>query len=69
MIEVKDGIFYATQTLLGCEPGRDRNRRYVYCWPSDAPVLVMNEWMNEWTSEHQRRLNIILKALNDGEKK
>jgi hypothetical protein len=67
----KDGTFYfyATQTLLGCGPGSDRNMRHVYCWPSDVPVLVMNEWMNEWTPEHQSRLDIILKALNDGEKK
>lgn len=65
----KDGTFYAAQTLLGCGFGNDRNIRHVYCWPSDVPVLVMNERMGEWTPEDQSRLDIVLKALNDGEKK
>lgn len=57
-----DGVYYATKTLLGCAP--DRNRRHVYRWPSDKPVLVMNQDMRPWTKRDALHLNIILTALN-----
>jgi hypothetical protein len=60
----KDGQYYSTKTLLGCEPGECRNKRFVYCWPSDKPVLVMNDRMDIWTAVDEGRLQIILDALN-----
>jgi|WetSurMetagenome_2_1015567.scaffolds.fasta_scaffold167775_4 hypothetical protein len=59
----KDGQFYSTNTLLGCNP--DRNKRFVYCWPEDCPVLVMNDFMSIWTERDEARLQIILAALNN----
>jgi hypothetical protein len=60
----KDGDFYACKTLLGCLPGQDRNKRFVYCWPSDLPVLVMNDSMGLWTKSDEDRLQAVLLALN-----
>jgi hypothetical protein len=59
-----DGQFYATSTMLGCVPGEDKNRRYVYCWPSDEPVLVMNKHMERWGKRDEERLQVVLLALN-----
>ena len=58
----KAGVYYATSTLLGGKP--DRNRRYVYRWPSEKPVLVMNQDMYPWTARDALHLGIILTALN-----
>jgi hypothetical protein len=63
----KDGQFYSTNTLLGCNP--DRNKRFVYCWPCDRPVLVMNYSMGLWTESDEDRLQAVLSALNDQAKK
>lgn len=62
MTRPKDGQFYATRTLLGGTP--DRNRRTIYCWPSDEPVCVLNPHMEEWTNVHEAWLAIMLDALN-----
>jgi hypothetical protein len=59
-----DGQFYATSTMLGCVPGEDKNRRYVYCWPSDEPVLVMNKHMERWGKRDEEHLQVVLLALN-----
>ena len=60
----RDGVFYVMRTLLACDPGQDRNKRFVYCWPSDVPVLVMNDEMRIWGKEDDVRLSIIVTALN-----
>jgi hypothetical protein len=59
-----DGVYYATQTLLGGAP--DRNRRQVYQWPNDRVILTMNYEMRPWGVEDAYRLGCILKALNEG---
>ena len=64
----KDGEYFAMKTLLGCAPGEDRNRRSVYRWPEAEPVLTMNDRMRHWTDLDELRLEIILEALNRGDK-
>lgn len=58
--------YFPMKTLLGSTP--DVNRRKVY-WreEEDKPVLVMNEEMRPWTVRDQKRLEIILKALNEND--
>jgi hypothetical protein len=60
----KDGEYIAMKTLLGCNPGEDRNRRSVYRWPDSEPVLTMNQDMRLWTEKCEEQLEIILAALN-----
>lgn len=57
-----DGEFYSTKTLLSCDP--DINRRTIRCWPSDDPVCTMNDRMRPWTAVDEKRLRIMLDALN-----
>ena len=69
----KDGEYYAAHTLLGSvEIGldgktreRDINRRTIYCWPSDRPVLVLNADFKEWTPENEADLRRRLAEMND----
>jgi hypothetical protein len=58
----RDGTYYVTATLLGGEP--DRNRRTIYCWPSDTPVCVFNHEMRAWTDQDDLHVRICLNALS-----
>jgi len=39
----------------------------IYDENDGMPVLVVNPQKNPWTAEHQRVLDLVLKALNDAE--
>lgn len=56
----KTPAFFVTKTLLAGVP--DTNRRTIYD-ATDKPVCVFNQDMEQWTAEHERRLQIVLKAL------
>lgn len=63
VLTLKDGDYYVTRTLLGGAP--DRNRRYVYRWPNDKPVLCMNYEMQPWLKDDESRLLCVLDALRE----
>jgi hypothetical protein len=62
-MNINDGTYYSTKTLLGGDV--DVNRRYIYCWPNSSPVVIMNFNMEPWTEEQENILDAILKMLNE----
>jgi hypothetical protein len=60
---IKEGTYYATRTLLHSIP--DRNTRFVYRWPDDKPIVILNVEMDPWESEDERDLQHLLLKLNE----
>jgi hypothetical protein len=57
--------YIVTTTLLG---GLDINRRSIHRYHDHKLICVFNQWMDEWTPEHERLLKICLDALNEDAK-
>jgi hypothetical protein len=57
--------FGVTRTLLDCSGGPDVNRRTIVdMWEGFADVCVFNQHMDPWTALDERRLRVMLDALN-----
>ena len=55
--------FICMQTLMGGKP--DVNKRTIYAYDTDLPVMTFNGDMRPWTPEMEMAVNAELKALNE----
>lgn len=61
-MSMENGKYYAVVGFIG--DGVDKNSRYVYRWPEEHPIVIMNFAHNPWTSEDEGILAAIIELLN-----
>lgn len=57
-----DKHWYIQQTLLGCGPNRDINRRMLYRGMEE--IVCFNKEMREWSREDDKALQKLASFLN-----
>ncbi len=62
MVMTKIPKWYVLQTLLGCGPGSDVNRRTIY--HNNEEVITLNYRMDEWHKEDSIALQKLCNYLN-----